>query len=82
MQSPAFSIEGLLADISNVSVDGGVQACMLGIQGKCHHHNYINFLHVVAGISLVYTLNRFSASTDPCGKPFFCFLHELLMSLT
>ena len=38
MQSPAFSIEGLLADISNVSVDGGVQVCMLGIQGKCHHH--------------------------------------------
>ena len=40
----------------------------------------MNFLHVVAGTSLMYKLKRVGASTDPCGRPFFCTLHELLMS--
>ena len=42
----------------------------------------MNFLHVVAGISLMCTLKRVGASTYPCGRTFFCTLHELLMSPT
>ena len=39
-----------------------------------------NFLHVVAGRSLMYKLKRVGTRIDPCGIPFFCTLHELLMS--
>ena len=43
---------------------------------------YMNFLHVVAGRSLMYTLKRVGAKSDHCGRPFSCILHELLMSRT
>ena len=40
----------------------------------------MDFRHVVAGRSLMYKLKRVGASTDPCDRPFFCVLRELLMS--
>ena len=78
LQSPAFT---KFADLSNVSADGGVDIIKLAcLVGKADVVGIINFLHVVAGRSLMYKLKRVGASTDPCGRPFFCILHELLMS--
>ena len=35
---------------------------------------------LIRSLGLMYKLKRVGARTDPCGRPFFCTLHELLMS--
>ena len=67
----------LFAYLGDLSGDGGVEifkrACFVG-------KAYTKFLHDVAGRPLMYTLKRVGAITDPCGRPLFCTIHELLMS--